>query len=584
MTAERQVARAASTDQMRAEAKSKEAAQMRPGMDELAAMRKELMDVKSQMNQMRVENNQLRKESAEYGAGRFQGRGGYQGNGGRGYNHGGWSKENRGHPYKPRGGARPTGPKTEPAPAPMEEKRERGYYIRSIGWEDAPEDGGEGLRWARRVRIKAAVEVDELMDADEKELFAVPVKILDPPNIQEEPVGKRTRFGTRRGKEAEQEAQERKVTKEVTDDPDMPDLEALDAEKEVRAPEGPKRPTELCLTKYAWGTGGAEHAPDMDRLGKWLDFVEDPRYNFLRRKSVLKPLGVEVREEPSPDRLLMYFPWPGPVEYQMPAGEVWGTGLEERILRCNREIRDGAAPAERAGLMKEMEQIRKDIAQQHMEEDEDRMHESQEHWWHHKQVKEGLQRLHERLGMLTQEADQGLLDTRNFILAYDCIMLNFERREGKFAWEAYERVKVLGEHARYYAYESELEVTMTKDKEKGYRVEMSTTKEARGPEEWSWNCEEYEALHNGKAEKPKNVQVSLDENAEEEMESDMITATGMEKLRDSMDKTVDWTSRGMEYEAQGAVRTEDENKETPDWDSPAEGIKAGNEAGGQDRD
>ena len=52
MTAERQVARAASTDQIRAEARSKEAAQMRPGMDELAVMRKELMDVKSQMNQI----------------------------------------------------------------------------------------------------------------------------------------------------------------------------------------------------------------------------------------------------------------------------------------------------------------------------------------------------------------------------------------------------------------------------------------------------------------------------------------------------------------------------------------------------
>ena len=63
--------------------------------------------------------------------------------------------------------------------------------------------------------------------------------------------------------------------------------------------------------------------------------------------------------------------------------------------------------------MKEMEQIRKDIAQQHMEEDEERMHESPENWWHHKQGKKGLQRLHERLGMLTRKADQGLLATRN---------------------------------------------------------------------------------------------------------------------------------------------------------------------------
>ena len=113
---------------------------------------------------------------------------------------------------------------------------------------------------------------------------------------------------------------------------------------------------------------------------------------------------------------------------------------------------------------------------------------------------------------------------------------------------------------------------------------MSTTKKASGSEEWSWNCEEYEAPHNGKVEKHKIVQVSLDETAEEEMESNMITAPGMEKLRDSMDKTVDWMSRGMEYEARGAVRTEEENKETPDWDSPAEGIEAGKEAGGQDRD
>ena len=79
------------------------------------------------------------------------------------------------------------------APAPVEEKRESSYYIRSVGWEDAPEDGGDGRKWARRVRIKAALEVEEMMDTEEEELFAVPVKILDPPNIQEEPVGRRTR-------------------------------------------------------------------------------------------------------------------------------------------------------------------------------------------------------------------------------------------------------------------------------------------------------------------------------------------------------------------------------------------------------
>ena len=38
--------------------------------------------------------------------------------------------------------------------------------------------------------------------------------------------------------------------------------------------------------------------------------------------------------------------------------------------------------------------------------------------------------------------------------AYDYIMLNYERREGKFAWEPYDQVRVFGEHAQYYACES----------------------------------------------------------------------------------------------------------------------------------
>jgi hypothetical protein len=52
----------------------------------------------------------------------------------------------------------------------------------------------------------------------------------------------------------------------------------------------------------------------------------------------------------------------------------------------------------------EMEGIQKDIAQQHMEEDQEQMHENPKCWWYHKQVKETLHKLHERLGMLVQEA------------------------------------------------------------------------------------------------------------------------------------------------------------------------------------
>ena len=86
------------------------------------------------------------------------------------------------------------------------------------------------------------------------------------------------------------------------------------------------------------GGGGAEHARAEERLERWMDFVEDPRYSQLRRASVLKPLGVEARAGPRTDQLLMYFPWPGFIHVQMPVGDVWGTGQEERILRYNQEL------------------------------------------------------------------------------------------------------------------------------------------------------------------------------------------------------------------------------------------------------
>ena len=163
-------------------------------------------------------------------------------------------------------------------------------------------------------------------------------------------------------------------------------------------------------------------------------------------------------------------------------------------------------------------------------------------------VKENMHRLHERLGMLVQEAGQGLMDVGHFTLAYDYIMLNYARREGKFTWELYERDRVFGEHAQYYAYESGAEVIMTRDANTGFRVE--------------------------------------------------ITMAG--DLRESVDPTMDWTGRSVEYEARDNAKAEtikslmdkleengmgaNEHKKTPDWDSPAEGIEAGEEEGEQDVD
>ncbi len=74
------------------------------------------------------------------------------------------------------------------------------------------------------------------------------------------------------------------------------------------------------------GTGNIERAPDQDRLEKWEQFEEDPENNQLRRKSIIRPLGVIAdKDDPlASDHVLTsrYILWPGESSIQMPAGEV----------------------------------------------------------------------------------------------------------------------------------------------------------------------------------------------------------------------------------------------------------------------
>ncbi len=151
----------------------------------------------------------------------------------------------------------------------------------------------------------------------------------------------------------------------------------------------------------------------------------------------------------------------------------------------------------------------------------------------------------------------------HFNLTYDYIMLNFASSQGKFVWERYEQERVFGEHAQYYAYESGAEVTMTHDGRMGYRVGITMGEEPRDyvkeKVDGTSMSMEYEAKGNGKAETTGSLESKLKEmetGANEQM-MNQLKETGME---------------------------EDEHKKTPDWDSPAEGIKAGKEAEEQDVD
>jgi hypothetical protein len=145
----------------------------------------------------------------------------------------------------------------------------------------------------------------------------------------------------------------------------------------------------------------------------------DKRNNQIRGKSIMRRLGVIVDKDDELDNLLMYFLWPGPSAIRMPAGEVC-TVREEHRVRRDRELRGRVTGAKQIRIVQEME-IKKKIAQEHMEKNKWRMHQSPEHWWKHTQHKESMQRLHDRLGMLIQEAEHELLDETNFITLHDRI-------------------------------------------------------------------------------------------------------------------------------------------------------------------
>ena len=140
---ERQKAMAASIDQIREEAQAKEGGKggpTRQGTEEMIMVRKELSDMKSQVNQLRQEIAQLMLEQMEGCRGKFNEHRGYQGNGARNNNQGGWGRENRGPPYKQQGGVRPH--VQRPAQEPSEEKRDVSFYMRSTGIEESPDRGG----------------------------------------------------------------------------------------------------------------------------------------------------------------------------------------------------------------------------------------------------------------------------------------------------------------------------------------------------------------------------------------------------------------------------------------------------------
>ena len=121
------------------------------------------------------------------------------------------------------------------------------FYMRPTGIEESPDRGGGGHYFARRVRIREEIKMEDLCDSKERELFKVLIMIMNAPEVEDEAIGKQTRAGSRRKEdelaEMPDQTKEDGLMKEDTKEEkmeEMPRLEDMVKEKEEERPIRPE--------------------------------------------------------------------------------------------------------------------------------------------------------------------------------------------------------------------------------------------------------------------------------------------------------------------------------------------------------
>jgi hypothetical protein len=110
------------------------------------------------------------------------------------------------------------------------------------------------------------------------------------------------------------------------------------------------------LSAWAWGTGSAEDFQGEEREEAWENHGENEMANYVRRKDVLKQVGLE----PMPydivpiGHLLQYHLWPGPRNIDMRPVAIMGSEKEARLMNEHRLFQDEEDAKVRMSYLKEM--------------------------------------------------------------------------------------------------------------------------------------------------------------------------------------------------------------------------------------
>jgi hypothetical protein len=214
------------------------------------------------------------------------------------------------------------------------------------------------------------------------------------------------------------------------------------------------------LSAWAWGTGMAEKYEGEEREDAWAHHGESAMANFIRRRDLLKQVGLDPNQCDigANDHLLQYHLWPGPRNMDMYPLPIMGKEREARLLNELRMFKDAEDPKARITFLKEMCRTRNLIAQEiqsGMKEHEVWMHQDVRFWWDETQRHVVWNKLDEILMEMAEDPQTELQDRSTVMELYDWHIQAYLGRYGPYEMPDYDEEEARKAHMHQFDFAGE---------------------------------------------------------------------------------------------------------------------------------
>jgi hypothetical protein len=366
------------------------------------------------------------------------------------------------------------GPRPQNHSAYREEPREAGFYVRPVGFDTDVEVGGRASCRIARVQMDQIFDEGSGVQYEQLEKDMMPDLVSEP----EDEDGAEDRMKTR-GQMARWMREEKKRSAD-TNNPEAhavqhaeglmasqakkqrkDQLDKMDTEKMVKADDGVIQSIESKLlhdqklSAWAWSTGSAEKYQGEKREEEWENHGDNSTANYIRRKDVLKQVGLQPEQYDigATEHLLQYHLWPGPREMDMRPIPIMGTEREACLMNEHRLLQEEEDPKVRMRYLKEICRTRSKIAkelQDGMNEHDVRMHQDVRFWWDENQRHVVWHKLDEVLMGMATDPQSELMDRSTFMEIYDWHIQAYLERTGPYEMPDYDEEEARKDHMRTF--------------------------------------------------------------------------------------------------------------------------------------